>query len=137
MAEFFAHGTTITFGGTAIGGLETITLPDQSKDDIDVTNHDSAGDREYLPGLREGGVVALTGKLLAEDAGQDALRTNFDAGATTATVVITLAAAAAATAVTYTFTGYVNGLGGEAPFDDAGAFSASIKVASAVVKAVA
>lgn len=138
MPAFFAHGTAITVGGTAVAGLTAISLPDESKDDVETTSHDSDGDRSYLPGLRDGGTVTLEGNLLPEDAGQDALRTNYDADdGTTAAFVITLASSAATTAVTYSFTGYVNALGGDTPFDDKGSFTASIKVTGTVTKAVA
>lgn len=130
----FAHGTTFSFGGTLVGGLENIPLPDQSKDDIDETDHGSAGDREYIPGLREGGTIALEGKNLPADAGQTALRTNYDADNTVVTCIITLPVTPA---VTYTFDGYCNGLGGDNPFDDKASFSASVKVASKPVKATA
>lgn len=126
----FAHGTTISFGGTNVGGIENIGLPEQSKDDVELTDHSSAGDREYVPGLREGGTVGLEGNNLPADAGQMALRANYDADGTDGAVVITLP-----NGTTYTFDGYVNALGGDNPFDAEASFTASIKVTGAVTKA--
>lgn len=136
MAKFRAHGCSVSIGGTDIGGLVTIGLPDRSKGDVEVTDGDSAGDREYLPGLREGGTVTLEYRLDPEDAGQTALETNY-AGEADAEIVITLPSDAAATSpVTYTFDGYVNALGGDLPqdADEPGMGTASIKVAGAVTK---
>lgn len=137
MPAFFAHGTAISIGGTAIAGLTAITLPDETRDDVETTSHNSTGDRSFLPGLRDSGTVTIEGNLLVDDAGQTALRTNYDADNTTAAFVITLASSAAATAVTYTFTGYVSSLGGDTPFDDKGTFTASIKVTGSVARAIA
>lgn len=130
----FAHGTKFSIGGVEVGGLENISLPEQSKDDVDLTNHQSQGDREYVPGLREGGTVTLEGQNLPADPGQEACRANYDADNQIEECVITLPVTPA---VTYTFDGYVNALGGENPFDDKATFTASIKVASKVVKATA
>lgn len=130
----FAHGTTMSIGGTDIGGLNNIGLPDESKDDVEITDHDSEGDREFTPGLRDGGTIAFDGNLEVADTGYLALVTNFDADATTAAFVITLPGGAGAR--TYSFTGYVNALGGDAPFDDRATLTGSIKVTGAVTKGV-
>lgn len=128
----FAHGTTLSIGGTAIGGLNNIGLPDESKDDVEITDHDSDGDREFTPGLRDGGTIAFDGNHDVADAGQLALVTNFDADSTTAAFVITLPGGTGAR--TYSFTGYVNAMGGDAPFDDRATLTGSIKVTGAVTK---
>ncbi len=54
MSKFFAHGTTISIGGTIVKNLVSIEMPDRTKGDVEMTDGDSAGDREYVPGLREG-----------------------------------------------------------------------------------
>ena len=136
MSKFFAHGTTVSIGGTDIANLVSIDMPERSKGDVETTDGDSAGDREYLPGLREGDNLTLECRRDDEDAGQVALRTNYEADDTTVAIIITLPAAATAGATTaaYSFTGYVNNLGGSLPQadDTAPSLTASIKVASAV-----
>lgn len=134
MAKYHAHGASVTIGGTAIGGMATIGLPDETRGEVEVTDHDSGGDREYLPGLRDAGSVTLEGRHDPEDTGQVALRTNYN-GSASAQVVITLPGASATTSpVTYTFDAFVTALGGElaGDGDDPGNFSATLKVDGAV-----
>lgn len=130
----FAHGTTFSIDGVEVGGLRNIGLPEQSRDDVDLTDHQSNFDREYVPGLREGGTVALEGINIPGDAGQQALRANFDADNEVVECVITLPVTPA---VTYTFDGYVNALGGSNPYDAEADFTASVKVTGKVTKEVA
>lgn len=140
-SPFLAQGVTVQFGSDDVGGLTAITLPDQQRGDVKVTNNTSAGDHEYTPGIREGGNLQLEAQLIADDAGQGALRTNFnDNDGTKVTVTVTLPSRASASGtVTYTFTGYCNALGGELPqdSDDPGTFTASVKVDGNVTKATA
>lgn len=138
---FLPHGTTVTFDGDDIGGLNSIGLPDESRGDVEVTDNDSGGSREYLPGLREPGTIALEGRIIPGDVGQDRLRTNKDTEDQPKEVVITLPASATddSTVVTYTFDAYVSALGGDLPqdSDDPGQFTATLKVTGAVTVAVA
>jgi predicted secreted protein len=132
--SIFAHGTTFSIASTAVGGLTGISLPDQSRDAVEVTDHGSTGNRDFIPGLRDGGTVTLEGEQRPADAGQLALRTNYEAASTVATCIITLPVTPA---VTYTFSGFVTAMGGDNPHDDKATFSASVKVTGAVVRAVA
>jgi hypothetical protein len=50
----FAHGTTITFDTSAVGGLTGISLAGMSRDSFDTTTHGSAGVRSFIPGLLMG-----------------------------------------------------------------------------------
>ncbi len=136
MSKFFAHGTALSIGGSAIGSLVSIDMPERTKGDIEITDAESAGDREYIPGLREGDSITFECRREDQDVGQIALRTNYEADGTTAAIVLTLPASATsgATTITYSFTGYVNSLGGSLPQvdDDAASLTASIKVTGAV-----
>ena len=137
MSKFHAHGCTVEFGSVEIGDLTSISLPDQSKGDVQTTTNESDGDHEYLPGLREGGTVTLEALLDVDDTGQDALRTNYDADGVTAICFIALPSrATSGTSATYRFEAYVNALGGDLPqdSDDPGTFSATLKVAGPVTK---
>lgn len=138
----FAHGSTFSIGGTAVGDLTNISLPDRTRDSIELTDHDSDGDREFTGGLRDGGSVTLEGRLAmgtSGDTGQTAIETNYnaDGGDEVAAMVITLPDNGGATATTYTFNGFVTAINGELPMDDAGSYSVTVKVAGAVTKALA
>lgn len=136
----FAHGTTFSIGGTAVGELTGISLPDRSRDELETTNHDSGGDREFVPGLRDGGSVTLEGRFamgVAGDTGQTAIETNYEAEGDDAVeeMIITLPDNGGATATTFTFDGFVTAINGDLPMDDVGTFSVTVKVTGAVVKA--
>jgi hypothetical protein len=137
MAKFHAHGTTVEFASASVGGLTTITTPERTKGEVDITCGESAFDREYLPGLREGGSITLEGRYDPEDAGQEALNDNWESDQGTATVFIQLPARAHTTkTVKYRFVGFVSSFSQDLPqdADDAATFSATVKVAGAVQK---
>ena len=137
MPKFHAHGTVVEFASAAVGGLTSINTPDRSKGEVDITDGESAFDREYLPGLREGGSITLEGRYDPSDTGQEALNDNYEADQATATCFITLPARAHATmTVAYRFTAFVTALSQDLPqdADDAATFSATLKVAGAVQK---
>lgn len=137
MSKFHAHGCSVEFGSALVGDLTSISLPDQSKGDVQTTTAESEGTHTQIPGLREGGTISLEALLDVDDTGQDALRTNYDADATTETVFVILPSrATTGSAAKYRFVGYVNALGGDLPqnTDDPGTFTATIKVAGPVTK---
>ena len=128
----FAHGTTVTIGGTAIGGLFNIGLPEQSKEAVDMSDHESAGDMEFVGGLRDGGSIQLEMTVIKPaNAGQTALFTNFDADQTSAEIVITLPGTGAPI---FTFDAFVTSIGGGAPHNDKATYTATLKVTGPVVK---
>lgn len=141
MPKFFAHGTTVEFNSVEIGGIQTISLPSQTKGEVETTAHDSNNVREFIAGLRDSGTVTLEMRQDPDDAGQDELRSNYDAsGNTLVTVVITLPSSATASGTaTYTFDAYVQELGGDLPGDteEAASLTATLRVSGAVTKAVA
>lgn len=109
MAKYLPHGTTVTFNGSAIGGLVSVSIPDRTKGEAETTDSASV-DRTYLPGLRDPGNVELSFRHDPVDVGQIALETNFSADGSGAvkTMVITLPLAAKNPARTYTFDAYVS-----------------------------
>lgn len=142
MSGTFAHGATLSIGGTVVGLVKNITLPERTRDELETTDHQSSGDDEYIPGLRRGGSVSIEGNLamgVTGDEGQDALETNFgaDGAAAIEEVVLTFPDAGTATATTFTFDGFVTALGGSLPFDNIGDFACTIKAANAPTKAKA
>lgn len=111
MSKYLPHGTTFTIGSKLVGGLISIGIPDRSRGEAETTDTDSAFDRSWIAGLREGGSVELTFRHDPDDVGQIQLETNFDADGQAAVeeCVITLPAGAtsASGSRTYTFDGFV------------------------------
>lgn len=109
--------------GLTVGELTEIGLLDVSVEDLDVTSHDSPNQwREFLGGLKDGGTISGTVRFDPADHGAilDAVGDNHD-------IRITLPPDADSAEVT--FPGYVNGLTGTAPHDNALEAEVSIKVA--------
>lgn len=109
MAKYLPHGTSFSINGQDVGGLISVGVPDQTRAEVETTDSDSGFDRTFLPGLRDGGTVALSFRHDPVDAGQLELETNFglDGSGAVKQCVITLPAAAKAPARTYTFDGFV------------------------------
>jgi hypothetical protein len=109
MPKYLPHGTTVTFDGSLIGGLITASVPDRTRGEAEVTDTNSAWQREYYPGLREGGVVTLTFRHMKEDVGQLKLESNYllDGSAAIKACLITLPAHAGAPARVYSFNAFV------------------------------
>src|SRR5260221_306131 len=106
MAKYLPHGTTVTFNGTAIGGLISVDVPTRTRGDAEITDSGASFNRTFLPGLRDGGSVNLSFRHDPSDAGQLALETNFntDGSGAVKSVVITLPAPGTRT---YTFNGTI------------------------------
>jgi predicted secreted protein len=135
MPALSAHGSTVSFDSELIGGLTTIGLPDEEKEEIEITSHDSQGVREFVAGLRDSGTATLGMRLIPGNAGQDALRTNYNAtGNPTVEVVITLPAQAGIGQLMLTFNAYCSSLGGGLPYDDAAERSAGLRISGAVTE---
>jgi predicted secreted protein len=72
-------GSILKIGMVAVAKLTKIGAPEMSKAEIDVTTLDSTGGyKEFIPDFRDGGTVSIEG-FAVNDAGQIALKTNFDA----------------------------------------------------------
>lgn len=122
-----ALGTTISKGGTLIGGLTEINGVDMSADTIDVTTLDSTGGyRQFLAGFKDAGEVSISGFFAPGDAGQAAMITAFGSGASD-TFIITFPESMGAT---WTFTGIVTKITTGASIEDPVSFEATLKVSS-------
>lgn len=132
MAKYLPHGTQVTIGGVAIGGLISVAIPERSRGTAETTDSGSAGDRGYIAGLREGGTCALQFRHDPTDVGQLALETNFglDGSGAVKAVVITLPVAAKSPARTYTFNAFVT----KPPSGDLGLVDDTVAVQSAELK---
>lgn len=142
MSKFLAKGTAITFNSVTIGNVRSITTPDASKEEVDVTDHGSSGIyREFLSGLADPGTVTLECNYNPQDAGQQALVANFALTAnTTQEVVITLPAAASSSGTaTITFDAFVQSKSGTLPGTTAepGTRTFTLRVSGADTEAIA
>ena len=134
-----AHGTTISIDSVDIGGVFDIAGPEEEKALIETTDHDSGGDREYVPGLRDGGTVTLSCRLEAADPGQQALWASYgDPTNALSTFIITPPndPAISGDAFTYDFSGFVTGRSSAFPFDDAMAITFTVKISGAVTNSL-
>jgi len=127
MAGTFAFGTslsiTIESTLTPVASLTSISGPDQSADEIDLTAHDSAnGFREFAQGLKDAGSVEIEGNFTGV-ASQTALQSLFDSGVANA-MEITYPSSLGK----YGFSGFLTAFSMDAPHDDKLSFSASIKI---------
>lgn len=137
------HGMSVSFNSADIGGLKSIGLPERERGVADVTDADSAGNREHLPGLKDGGTVQLTCYRIPEDAGQAAMLANYDLALTAAVAqatVITLAPQAHddAGTTTLSFDSFVTSPGtGEfaQDSDDGAEVTYTLKVSGAITEA--
>lgn len=139
MAKYLPHGTTVRINSILIGGLTSVSIPDRTRGEAETTDSDSAFDREYIPGLRDGGSIELTFRHDPDDVGQQTLESNFDANGAAAVVPIQITlpdtATLAAGSRVYAFDGFVTappqgdlGLVDDEPAEQ----TATIKVAGAV-----
>lgn len=88
---FWAHGMAVSFDSHDVGGITSISLGGSERGDVEITDNDSQGDRQYVPGLRENGEMTIECRYVPTDAGQLALVANRnEASPTPATMVITL-----------------------------------------------
>jgi len=83
-------GVDMTWNSVVLAEVTNVTGPNESRDLIDVSNHDSTdGFKEYIAGLADGGEVSVEGNFIAGDStGQIALHTDFQGG-TSRTLLIT------------------------------------------------
>lgn len=109
MGKYLPHGTTVTFDASAIGGLISITIPNRTRGEAEITDSASGFNREYYPGLREGDTLQLTFRHNPGDAGQLKLESNFllDGSAAIKACVIALPAGWGTPTRSYYFNGFV------------------------------
>lgn len=119
-------GTVLNAGTQKVGGLTSIGGLELSSDTIDVTTLDSDGGyREFINGFKDGGEVPIEGYFYgAGDAGQQALYTLFESGASEEFEI----KFPAETGASWEFNGIVTGFSTSADLEDPLSFSATIKV---------
>lgn len=120
-----SFGTTVTVGGSAIGGLLDVSVSGRDVTKIDVTSQGSAGNsREFIGGLIDNGSLELTGNYDADNAGQNYLEDNIGE---VAAVVVTYSDGSR-----HNFSAVIGTPNVDGTLDDKVGFSCSLKITGAV-----
>jgi predicted secreted protein len=124
MAKIKSFGVTVSVATNLIGGLTDVSVPETEVTDIDITSHDSPnGFKEYVGGLKDGGIFTLNGNYDIANTGQAYLRNPANQGGAPVAVVVTFSDGSKAT-----FNAVVKGYGVEIPLDDVATFSCSLRI---------
>ena len=127
---FAGVGTVLQMNTNAIAEINSITGPNMSRDQIDVTSLDStSGYREFIAGFRDGGELTLNMNF-TRDSYDDFLIAFQDDSAQAFSVALPDAGA-----TTFTFNGWVTGLGMAVPLDDKVTSDVTIKISGPVTMA--
>lgn len=120
---------------TTIAEITELTAPNESRDDIEVSNMSSSnGTREFISGWRDGGEVTFKANWLPSNSTHDSttgLRASY-ATNTNHNWQIVLPGSA----LTISFAGHISKLEGELPLDGAAMLSGTIKVSGAITYSV-
>lgn len=120
-----AMGTKLLIGANSIAELQSISGLEIKADTIETTNLDSAGWRNYIQGLKDGGEISMSGFFNPNDTnGQYALYTALSNGTVTGFTISFPSGLGAQ----WTFNGVVTGFKSDSSFEDSVTFEATIKV---------
>lgn len=120
-----AMGTKLLIGANSIAELQSISGLEIKADTIETTNLDSAGWRNYIQGLKDGGEVSLSGYFNPNDTnGQFALYTALTNGTVTSFTISFPSALGAQ----WSFSGIVTGFTSSSSMEDSVTFEATVKV---------
>lgn len=108
---FFAHGATISYKGYSIGGAMDIPLPEEAREEVEVTDQDSDFNREFVPGLKDNGTLDLVLRMIPSDEGQQQIRASAGDPEDIGEIIITLPAHANPR-LQWTFDAWVQTTGG-------------------------
>ena len=120
------HGTKLKRGDEYVARLLNISPPELSRDDIEVTDHDSLDStKEFIPGLKDGGEVSVEGHLIPTENTQTSLLAAVDLDEPEAWTI----EFPTVPKLYISFMGYVKNFKvGDAPVDGVMTFTAAIKV---------
>lgn len=125
MSKANSVGTKLQVNSKTVGGLKSIGGIEISAESIDVTDlGNTDGYRESLPGIKDGGEVALSGFLDGEDEGQDECYTLLNSGE----VVDCKIVFPAKIGKTWSFKAGITKFSTSADVEDAVTFEATLKV---------
>lgn len=124
---FAGVGTIFKRAGVAVAEVNSITGPNSTRNQIDVTSLDSTGGyKEYIGGFRDGGEVTLNMNFTKATYGL--MQNDFEADADIAYSVVL----PDASNTTIGFNGFVQNLGFAVPTDDKVTADVTIKVSGPV-----
>lgn len=73
MPGFFGHGASVLWGSIPIDGCLDIPIPEEDREDVEITDQNSNFRREYVPGLIDTSEWELSCRMIPEDTGQQEL----------------------------------------------------------------
>jgi len=131
MAGTFGNGAKFILGSTTVTELTSISGPQFSSDDIDVTTHNSANKfREFVKGLTDAGEIEIEGNM--NDTDYDTI---YAAAITTTIQSMTITLPTTPSATVWYANGYIKGFETEIPSDDKINFTATAKITGMPVMA--
>ena len=136
---WWAYGSTFKLGDgetvesfTAVAEVMDITGPNLTRDSIQVTSQDSDdGQREYIPGWRDGDSVTINANWLPSDATQDGstgLLSHYEDDVNHNYQIVT----PTAVGKTISFAGHITGMPIALPMAEQGKLDVTIKISGAV-----
>ena len=112
----------------------SISGPSLSSDDVEVTNHDSAGgSKEYIPALMDTGEISFDGNFIPGNASQTQLLTDQKQRIVADWRIVLPDATLLANKTKWTFEGYIKSIDFSYPTQEAMTISATMKLAGAAV----
>lgn len=124
MAGTFANGTIFKLGTTTVSENVTITMPNFSADEIDVTTHNNTDKfREFIKGLTDAGEITIEGNMNYTD-----YSTIYAAATTLSLYSATITMPTTPSNTQWLANVFCNSFESEAPHDDKISFSAGFKI---------
>jgi predicted secreted protein len=141
-SAIWAYGSQLKLGDgavsesfTAIAEITELTPPNESRDDIEVSNMSSSnGTREFISGWRDGGEVTFKANWLPTNSTQDkttGLRATYNDNLNHNWQIVL-----PGSVLTISFAGHLSTLESELPLDGAATLSGKIKVSGEITYSV-
>lgn len=112
-----------------IGEVIDIAGPNLTTEEVEVTNHDSAGGyREYIAGLKDGGSISISGNFVGSDDGQQQMLADQKVGTVRGYRMILPDATAEADRTRWMFDASISDIGFTYPAGEAMQYSAEFKI---------
>lgn len=124
MAGTFANGTIFKLGTNTVSENVSISMPNFSADDIDVTTHNNTTKfREFIKGLTDAGEITIEGNMNYTD--YDII---YQSATTTSLYSATITLPTAPSNTQWLANVYCNSFESDSPHDDKIGFSAGFKI---------
>jgi uncharacterized glyoxalase superfamily protein PhnB len=124
MAGTFGLGSTFKLGTTTITELTSISGPNFSADDIDVTTHANTNTfKSFIKGLTDAGEITIEGNMIYTD-----YNTVYASAITTSLYSATITIPTSPSVTQWVANVYCKGFEIEMPFDDKVSFTGTFKI---------